>query len=938
MKRITLIRSVLLLMMLINGHFLPARALMTGNQPASVASPPPKKGIIYGVITDAADGEPLPSATIRILQRNDSSLVTGTSAGNDGFFSVTAEPGNYLARISFMGYRDLFKALSVTSAAAVTRLDTLALSRDNILLAEAIITAAPPEIVVKGDTLEYDAAAHKVTEMAVLEDLLRELSGVEIDADGSITVNGKDIKKILVNGKEFFSDDPKIASRNLPAKMVEKLQVLDNKSESEKMTGFDDGEEEMVINLTVKPDMRKGAFGNAFAGYGSKGRRKANAMVNYMRGTDQLTLMGGWNNTNNAGYSDLASEIFGGMGGRQRNSGGRNDGNGITQSGNAGLNFSTEFSKQLEIGGNIRYGKSQTESLSRIYTQNFLSKGDTYELELDSANSSGNNLNMDLRLEWKPDSLTSITFRPNITFQGSRRDESGNFITTRENGDTVNAGNSAYRSHGNGNNYGLSLNFVRRFKKQGRSLSIGLGGGGNQTRNKASSLSNTRYGGTRADDLVDQRISIHNGGANWRGSFSYIEPISAKKFLQFSYNYRNTRSESDKDTRTPGDEGDYTVFDTKYSKRQSSSSVHQDIGLTLRSKDKKYNYALGFSLYPTASRRKTLVGDSLLNDLKQDVTNYAPHAQFNYIWSKQKNLRFTYNGSTEQPTVNQLSPVTDITNPLNITYGNPELKPSFNHRADLRYQHSQPQEKRFYLLSAGFNYTSNDIVNSRFTDPETGLKENTYQNVNGNWNSNIRFNTTQPLFSKKFTLSSNSSASYRNNKGFSNLEKNTSRQINLSENLGLNYNSREASVSLRSHISYNKVANSLQGQQNREYFNYGATGNIILYLPYDWHIQSDIRYSGNSGYSAGFQQNEILWNASVEKQILRQKNGIIRFKIYDILQQRSNIRRNVSSNFIRDTTTNTLSTYFIVHAVYRFNVFSGGRPRRDMRGNEGLAF
>ena len=885
-------------------------------------------GTLSGKVIDKNTGEAVPAATIRILTMEDSTLVTGASSSSEGTFLIPVKHGNYIANISFVGYTPYFQEFTLSTAQPTVRLDTIALQEQSILLDEAVVTAAPTEILVKGDTLEYNASAYKVTGMAVVEDLLKQMTGVEIDQNGVIKVQGKEIKKIFVDGKEFFSDDPKIASKNLPARMVEKLQVVDKKSEMEKMTGFDDGEEEMIINLTVRPNMKQGSFGNAFAGYGSQERYEVNALVNHMRNSDQMTFMGGINNTNNAGASDLGSAMGGG-GGRTRGGGG--GGSGINTAANSGFNFSKKVSEKLEVGGNIRYGNNRSESLSKVYTQNLLSKGDTYEDQRNRSHSRDENVNMDVRLEWKPDSMTTLIFRPTLSFNTSESIETDLFSTTRVAGDTVNYGNADYNSHGKGKNIGGNLNFNRRLGKVGRSISVGLNVRSNDSENKAMNISNTFYTGKRADDLLDQRITNSNSGSNLSGNLSYVEPLGKQKFLQFSYNYRQGSSQSDKDTRTRDDEGNYTVFDTKYSKLNDNSSLNQDIGVDFRSRSEKYNYNVGFRVYPTSSKRKTYIGDSLISNITQNVTNYSPNAQFNYLWSRQKNLHFTYTGNTDQPSVNQISPVIDVSNPLNITYGNPDLKPAFMHRMNVRYQNSNPQENRYQMLSGSFNYTLNAIVTSRFTDPETGRKENTFRNVNGNWDGDIRFITSRPFFSKKFTVSSTSNASYRVNNGFSNNEENVSRQTNLSENLSFNYNSSKFQFSVRGNISYNKVKNSLEGQQDREYFNYGSSANTTIYLPFDINIQSDIRYSTNSGYSDGFKQNETLWNASLEKQILKQKNGLIRVKVYDILQQRSNIRRNVSSNFIRDTTTNTLTSYFIVHFVYRFNVFKGGATRRDMR-------
>ena len=891
------------------------------------------RGTLSGKIFDGESKEIIPAATVRVLSINDSTLVTGTSSNKEGAFSIPLTYGKYIAQFSFVGYNDTYYNIELSSSNPSHRTDSVFLNENSILLDEAVITAQSLEIVVRGDTLEYNAAAYNVAEMAVVEDLLKQMPGVEIDAEGVIKVQGKEIRKIFVDGKEFFSDDPKVASKNLPARMIDKLQVLDNKSEMEKMTGFDDGNEEMIINLTVKPDMKRGAFGNAFVGYGNKDRYEANAMVNYMRNSDQVTLIGSSNNTNNAGFSDLGGSMGGGGRGMRRGGGG----SGINTSSNGGINFSKNFTDKLELGGSSHYGRSNNQVSSKTFTQNYLTSGDTFEDEENNSNNISENAGFDMRLQWKPDSLTSIVFRPNFSVNRNESAQNGEFITTRENGDTINHGNSNYTSSGSGRNLGGSLDFNRRLGKIGRTLSIRLSANSNDSKSNAVNLSDTYYSGNRPDDLLDQRITNTNKSSSWNGYISYIEPIGEKYYLQFSYNYRQNKSDTDRDTRITDDEGNYTILDEQYSRLNLNNSTNQDLGVNFRSRTEKYNYSIGFSAYPSSSERKTYIGDSLIvgSDITQKVTNYSPNAQFNYLWTRQKNIRINYNGRTSQPSVNQISPVIDVTNPLNITYGNPDLKPSFSHNVDVRYQHSIPESNRFYMLNTGFNYVSNAIVSSRFTDSETGRRENTYMNVDGNWNGNIRFTTTQPLKNKKFSISTTSYAGYSLNNGYSNFEENVSKQLNLSENVTFNFNSEKAQFSIRGNFSYNKVENSLEGQNDREFMNYGGSANTTLHLPYDFTIQSDIRYSTNSGYADGFQQNETLWNASIEKQVLKQKNGIIRLKIYDILQQRSNINRSVTSNYIRDTTTNTLTSYFIVNFVYRFNVFSGGASRDDMRRGRG---
>jgi len=891
-------------------------------------------GTISGKLIDQTTKEPVALANIRILQQKDSTFVSGQASKNDGSFSIPVKYGSYIVHISFLGYKDIYKNVQVSASAPAVQLGTLLVYPSQIALSEIVIAAKAPEIRVKGDTLEFNADSYKVTESAVVEDLLKKMPGVEVDKDGKITVNGREIKKILIDGEEFFSDDPKVASKNLPAKMVEKLQVLDRRSEMAQMTGFDDDEEETVINLVVRPGMKEGLMGNAFAGYGSKDRYEANAMVNYMKNKNQYTFIGGLNNTNNAGFSDFATSMFSGMGGRGMRGmfGGQS---GVTTSGMGGFNFNTQFSEKLKLGGNLRFGSTNNDLISKTYTQNLLSSGNTFEDENNASNNKSQNFNMDFRLEWTPDTLTRIIFRPNAGIYDNRRTETGEFLTRNETTDTINSGDSEYFSEGNGKNIGARLDASRELGKEGRVLSIQLRGGINDSENKGNNLSNTFYHGTKPDDIIDQKFTNTNNSKNWQGYISYVEPIGRNNFVQLAYRYQQNLSESDKDTRSKDAAGNYTVLDSAYSKRLENNFVNQEIELNFKAQREKYDYTLGLSIQPSSSKSKTFKGEEKIHDLGQNVVNYAPSAQFNYRWSRQNNLRIRYFGRTSQPSVTQLSPVVDISDPLNITYGNPDLKPAFNHQLNIRYMNFIPEKNSSITFFGNGGYTFNDIVSSTITDLETGRKETTYKNVDGNWNANGRLMLNLPLRNIKFSIFSMSSAGYTLSNGFSNNETNLSRRTNLAQTLGLNYRSDIIDFGIRGNINYNNVRNSLEGQQDQEYFNYNASANTTIYLPYDFSIESDISYNTNSGYSGGFEQEEWLWNASLQKQLFKQKNGTIRFKIYDILQQRSNISRSVTSNYIRDTTTNTLTSYFMFHFVYRFNIFKGGASQTDMMPGRG---
>ncbi len=400
-----------------------------------------QKGVdITGTVIEEGTNEPIEQATVRLLSVKDSSMIGGVATTRDGSFVIkNIKNGSYLLHVSFVGFDPLYQPLRVTGKANPVKLGKLALADGAILLGEAVVIGKAPEVTVRNDTMEYNADSYKTTEGSMLEDLLKKMPGVEVSSEGKITVNGKEIKKVLIDGKEFFSDDPKVASKNLPSKMIDKVQVLDKLSDMAKMTGFDDGEEETVINLTVKPGMKQGWFGNAFAGYGSEDRYEGNFMVNRFINNDQLTLMGGINNTNNMGFSDLASSMFSGMGGRR----GGGAGNGITTSGNIGLNFSKEFNPKLTVGGNLRYSHSDNEAISKSNRQNILPGDSTsFYNENNSSNTRSDNVAADLRMEWKPDSLTQIIFRPSFSYSDSHSREGSTFNTLSGNRDTVNIGES----------------------------------------------------------------------------------------------------------------------------------------------------------------------------------------------------------------------------------------------------------------------------------------------------------------------------------------------------------------------------------------------------------------------------------------------------------------------------------------------------------------
>ena len=892
---------------------------------------------VTGSVVEQGSDTPIEQATVRLLNVKDSAMVRGVVSARNGSFTLkNVKKGSYLLHITFIGYDPLYQPLQITGKKNPVNVGKLELSDGAIELGEAVVIGKAPEVTVRNDTVEYNADSYKVTEGSVLEDLLKKMPGVEVDSEGKITVNGKEVKKVMVDGKEFFSDDPKVASKNLPAKMIDKLQVLDKKSDMAQMTGFDDGEEETVINLTVKPGMKQGWFGNAYGGYGSKDRYEGNAMVNRFVNNDQITFMGGANNTNNMGFSDLASTMFSGMGGGGGRRGGFGAGSGITSSGNAGLNFSKEFKPdKLTLGGNTRYSHSDNDARSKSDRQNIL-PGDSSSYDNSEAMSrtKSDNFGVDFRLEWKPDTMTQLIFRPSFSLSHSMNDNFSDATTLDNERDTVNTNKSSNYSESNGYNLNASIDFSRKLNNKGRVFSATLSGGNSDSYSDGMNRSDIVYfNQTDAlkNSIIDQRSRYDNKGFNYRAYVSWVEPIGHNNFIQATYSISQRKQEALKNVYNQDADGIYNVLDSAYNQSYRNNFISQRASLSFKSQREKFNYTIGLNLDPSYSSSENFVGDTTLSKITRKVVNLSPMAQFNYMFDKRTNLRIMYNGRTSQPSMTQLQPVADISDPTNITIGNPDLNPRYTNNVFIRFQQFTPEKQRAFMIMANGSYIINDIVSYTSYNQETGVKTTTYKNVNGNYSGNVRMMLNTPLKNKKFSINSMTMASFANSNGYINEEKNTNRNLILSERGGIDFRSSYLDLGVNGNIRYNATSNSLQKENNQNTFNYGAGGYTTIYLPLNFKIESDVNWSTNSGYGDGFKQNEVLWNASASKSFLKNNQGTLRFKIYDILQQRSNISRSVTASYIQDSEYNTLGSYFMVHFIYRFSIFKGGASASDVK-------
>ena len=865
---------------------------------------------ISGTIMEKTSKEPVVNASVKLLQEKDSVFVKGIVSDKKGKFSIYAEKGNYILEVSFVGFKTIYRNVSLSQKEQSIKLGTLFLEEDLILLDAAIVEAKAPEIIVRGDTIEYNADSYKVSEHAVVEDLLRKIPGINVSADGKITVNGKEIRKIYVDGKEFFSDDPEMMTKNLPAKIIHKVQVYEHKSEHEKMTGFkESGENDKVLNFTVKEEMRKGWLGNMALGYGSKNRYEAQTMINRMQGDDRYTFIGRANNIGSQMPME-GSFFFGDMNG------------GLEKIWSGGLNLNKSFSEKMDVSGYISSDKNDREHIQKSKIEHIIAQGNT--IKKDESNSISNMLRNagNARFNWQPDSLTTILGNTNLSLANSQNTNASTYHTLEANGDTIHRGNSSNTNTGDNYTFTGSISASRKFSKKGRSITASLQASANQGTSSGSNHSTIYFNKQQRTEVLDQKNTGSNNSAYFNGQLSYVEPIGKDKFVSFSYSFNTNTSESDKDARNKDGDGNYTLLDKRYTRSFLSNSKSHNLMLSFRSSGEKIDYQLGFRLNPSFNENKSYMKDSLLDTQKQNITEYSPDAHFSYIFSERERVSLRYSGRSNHPSARQLSSVAETTNPLYVTYGNPNLKAAFNNNISIDYNNYNSEKQSALLFSASFSNTLNQIAVSNFIDKETGRQETTYENINGNWNAGLSAILHIPLKNIKYSLSSNTNLNYGHSKNFINKALNTSKNLSINENLNFDYSSDYIDYAVNGSLWYNNVKNALEGQQNTEFMNWQLSGLATWRLPKDFMLNTDISYVGNKGYSSGFSQNEILWNASVSKDFLKGKKGKISLTVYDILRQKTTIFHEVTNYSIEERTSNALTSFFILRFTYRFNIFN----------------
>ena len=931
-------------------------------------------------LVDSKTSEPVPFATISLTEKGADTAAKYVLSDSEGKASLTKVRKNtYVLKAEIMGYKPHSQEIKVEKD---LDLGDVKMTEDVEVLDAASVSAIGNPIIVRKDTIEYTASSFKTSDNDMLEELLKKLPGVEVEADGTITANGETIKKITIDGKTFFLDDPQLASKNIPAKLIEKVKVVEKKSDQAMFTGIDDGEEETVIDLSLRPGMMKGWFGNVMGGGGhdvpgngsdmNDWRYQGAAMVGRFTDKSQISVILNGNNTNNRGFNDMAGSMMQGMrggGGMGRGMGGWGRGNGITTSWMGGMNGAfTLLDEKMDLAGNYLYNGSINDVMEESSKITYLNDGTRLlNDEIGTSRTMTQGHRFGIRLEHKFSENTSILFEPQFNFGRGNFNEFSDFKTATETAGVAQETNKGYTSKGGDNDNWQTSGFFlfrQRLGKPGRTISANVrySFSNNEMFGLNQSLTQIRDAETStwSDEIVNQRYDQNSKSSSLSGRLVYTEPLGHDFYLEANYQYSWNKNTSYKNTFNSGSDildGGHLMFDPvgetldeNYSNRINNMSQNHRAGANISYQKEKFRAQLGASYNPTITDNVTSGHDPYHN-----VThNWSPQAMLNYEFNDNSNIRFFYFGRSAQPSTSQLLPVPDNSNPLNISLGNPNLDPYFNH--NVRGMFGYTNKKTFTSVHARFgaSLVEDAITSAQWYDPsgvqysipvngpgtgsadmrvmvnspfgKTGLS--IFSMTFARYNQSTSFIGTGALQSDKYYDAENATFDYVGfHRDYADLSEskdfitNRTQTMSFTQRLRLTYRNDFVELTVGGRTRMNKSWYTMENSQLKATWNNQVDGSMNWTIPGGLNLIADVDYNWYRGYTTP-QEDEIILNAEITKLLFKNKVTLA-LKAYDILGQSKNLSVSDSANYHIETRNNTLGRYIILSITYRFGNFGG---------------
>lgn len=917
--------------------------------------------IIKGVIIDKTDMKPLPGATVSLLLQKDSTLIQKNVTDASGIFEFRpSAPDSFIVTVDLINYQQYVSFFSLDAASPAKELGMLSLDRQGKDLSAVTIVSKAAAVTQKGDTTQFSASQYKVNPDATVEDLVKKMPGITVAKDGTVTAQGEQVKKVTIDGKDFFGDDATAALKNLPSSVVDKIQVFDRLSDQAQLTGFDDGNSVKAINVVTKSGLKNGQFGRIYAGAGTEGTYAAGGNVSFFNGDRRISLVGNFNNVNqqNFGSQDLLG-VTGSGGGRSGGGrGGRGGGgfggesfsvgqtNGISTTNAPGINFSDQWGKKVKVSGSYFYNNGKTENENYSNTQTFSSPKDQFAIQNSSSTTNNTNHRVNFRLEYTIDKKNSLFVIPSFSYQKNNYYSTNSLQSFYGTNDSIYTYDGLNTNDRNGFNFGNNIMFRHAFDKKGRSYSVGFRT--TFSTNDGESITNGLYrylNVTPATDSIQNQFGDSKSNTNnYQLDLAYTEPIGKKGQLEFRYSPSIQKSSSDKETYSfdTGD-GKYTQFESTLSNKFDNTITKNNGGVSYRlMKDRDNMFSVGLNLENTKLESDRIF--PVVANVNQSFFNLLPNAMWRAKFGKYSNIRLFYRGYTNTPSVTQLQDVVDPSNPLRVTSGNPFLKQATGSFIGTRYSYTNTKSNNSFFANLFYQAVNDYVSNATYIASADSILQNGTKlaegsqlskpvNLDGYKSFRTYLTYSMPLTFIKTTLNLSAGFNYNRLPGLINDLETTTDNNTYSGGVVLASNISEfVDYNISYNVNYNKSNTTGGSISNSSYTNQSIGAQLNLLSKKGWFLQNDVSNQIYTGLTAGLNQNYVLWNAGIGKKFLKNQAGELKLTVFDLLKQNQSIAREVTNLYIEDTRNKVLQQYFMLTFTYSLKNFGTAKQTNSSEG------